>query len=86
MYKFRDCNLVITIGDDTTLISSDILYRFNIPIVGITDGDLDKVVENGFKTKIPLFLNLKVDLMILLVAKSIKSYSIINRLFIHLRV
>ena len=51
VYKFRDSSLVITIGDDTTLISSDILYRFDIPVVGITDGDLDKVVESGFKVK-----------------------------------
>ena len=49
VYKYKDCNLVITIGDDTTLLASDILYRFNIPIIGITDGDLDKVVEKGFK-------------------------------------
>ena len=51
VYKFRDSSLVITVGDDTTLISSDILYRFDIPVVGITDGDLDKVVESGFKVK-----------------------------------
>ncbi len=51
VYKFRKSSLVITIGDDTTLISSDILYRFDIPIIGITDGDLDKVVEDGFKVK-----------------------------------
>ena len=51
VYQFRDSNLVITVGDDTTLISSDILYRFDIPIIGITDGDLDKVVEDGFKVK-----------------------------------
>ena len=51
VYRFRDSSLVITVGDDTTLISSDILYRFDIPVVGITDGDLDKVVENGFKVK-----------------------------------
>lgn len=51
VYKFRKCDAVISIGDDTTLISSDILYRFGIPIVGITDGDLDKVVEDGFKAK-----------------------------------
>ena len=51
VYKFRDSSLVITIGDDTTLISSDILYRFDIPVIGITDGDLDKVVEDGFKVK-----------------------------------
>ena len=51
VYKFRNASCVITIGDDTTLIASDILYRFNIPIIGITDGDLDKVVEDGFKSK-----------------------------------
>ena len=51
VYRFRDSNLVVTVGDDTTLISSDILYRFNIPVIGITDGDLDKVVEDGFKVK-----------------------------------
>ena len=51
VYQFRDSSVVVTIGDDTTLIASDILYRFNIPIIGITDGDLDKVVEDGFKSK-----------------------------------
>ena len=51
VYKFRKCDAVITVGDDTTLIASDILYRFNIPIIGITDGDLDKVVEDGFKAQ-----------------------------------
>ena len=51
VYGFRDSSLVITVGDDTTLISSDILYRFDIPVIGITDGDLDKVVEDGFKVK-----------------------------------
>ena len=51
VYRFRDSSVVITVGDDTTLISSDILYRFDIPVVGITDGDLDKVVESGFKVK-----------------------------------
>jgi hypothetical protein len=51
VYMFRDSNLVITVGDDTTLISSDILYRFDIPVIGITDGDLDKVVEDGFKVE-----------------------------------
>ena len=51
VYRFRDSSAVITVGDDTTLISSDILYRFDIPVIGITDGDLDKVVEDGFKVK-----------------------------------
>lgn len=51
VYGFRDSSVVITVGDDTTLISSDILFRFDIPVIGITDGDLDKVVEDGFKVK-----------------------------------
>ena len=51
VYKF-----IVSIGDDTTLVSSDILYRFDVPIIGITDGDLDKVVEDGFKNKNSLII------------------------------
>nr|WP_245637273.1 DUF2117 domain-containing protein [Methanobrevibacter curvatus] len=51
IYSLNNCDLVLTVGDDTTLVGSDILYRFNIPVIGITDGDLDKVVELGFKAK-----------------------------------
>jgi hypothetical protein len=49
IYKLKDTDLVVTVGDDTTLVAADILFRFNVPVFGITDGDLDKVVENGFK-------------------------------------
>ena len=59
VYQFMDADLVVTVGDDTTLIASDILYRFNIPIIGITDGDLDKVVENGFKAKNSIIFELE---------------------------
>lgn len=31
----------VTIGDDTTDIAGDILYRLRIPVIGITDGDID---------------------------------------------
>jgi hypothetical protein len=48
IYSLKNFDLAITIGDDTTLVASDILYRFNIPVIGITDGDLDKVVEKGY--------------------------------------
>ncbi|MEG3224422.1 MAG: hypothetical protein BME94_02590 [Methanobacteriales archaeon Met13] len=48
IYRLRDADMVVTVGDDTTLVAADILYRFNVPIIGITDGDLDKVVEDGF--------------------------------------
>ncbi len=41
--------LAVTIGDDTTAIAGDILYRLGIPIIGITDGDCDNVT---CKTKI----------------------------------
>ncbi len=56
IYKFKDFDLVVTVGDDTSLVASDILYRFNIPIIGITDGDLDKVVENGFVNEKSTFI------------------------------
>jgi hypothetical protein len=56
IYKFKNVDLVVTVGDDTTLVAADILYRFNIPVIGITDGDLDKVVEEGFKTKDSLII------------------------------
>lgn len=49
IYKYNYADVLVSIGDDTSLLSSDILYRFNIPIIGITDGDLDKVVLKGFK-------------------------------------
>lgn len=49
IYDFKDADIICSIGDDTTLLTSDILYRFNIPIIGITDGDLDRVVLEGFK-------------------------------------
>lgn len=30
-------------GDDTTTIAGDILFRLGIPILGITDGDCDRL-------------------------------------------
>jgi hypothetical protein len=38
---------VITIGDDTTNICADILARFGIPVIGITDGDIDGIYEGS---------------------------------------
>lgn len=38
-----DAELVVTIGDDTTTIAGDILSRLGIPILGITDGDCDRL-------------------------------------------
>ncbi len=41
-----DADLAITIGDDTTAIAGDLLYRLGIPIIGITDLDIDNVLTN----------------------------------------
>ncbi len=59
IYKYKDADILVSIGDDTTLLSSDILYRFNVPIIGITDGDLDKVVEEGFKLDDSMIIQLE---------------------------
>jgi len=42
-----DADLAVTVGDDTTAIAGDILYRLGIPIIGITDMDLDNVLSDA---------------------------------------
>jgi len=59
IYRLKNVDMVVTVGDDTTLVAADILYRFNIPIIGITDGDLDKVVEDGVKADGSLIVELE---------------------------
>jgi len=59
IYNLKNVDLAVTIGDDTTLVASDILYRFNIPVIGITDGDLDKVVEKGYIADGSVIIELK---------------------------
>lgn len=59
VYKLKNVDYVVTVGDDTTLLAGDILYRFGIPIIGITDGDIDKVVEKGFKSPESLIIELE---------------------------
>ena len=46
----RETICVITIGDDTTNISGDILSGFSIPIIGITDGDIDGIYNGSSRT------------------------------------
>ena len=62
VYKLKYVDFVVTVGDDTTLVAGDILYRFGVPIIGITDGDLDKVVENGFTSRESLIIELEAGL------------------------
>jgi len=45
----KGAELAVTVGDDTTAIAGDILFRLGIPIIGITDGDCDNVT---YQTKI----------------------------------
>ncbi|ADC69133.1 conserved hypothetical protein [Methanocaldococcus sp. FS406-22] len=46
MIKNKEVVAVITIGDDTTTICGDILARFGIRVIGITDGDRDDILKN----------------------------------------
>jgi len=59
VYKLKNVDYAVTVGDDTTLVAGDILYRFGIPVIGITDGDIDKVVEKGFKSCESLIIELE---------------------------
>ena len=59
IYRLKDADLVVTMGDDTTLVAADILYRFEVPIIGITDGDVDQVVESGFKSSGSMIVELE---------------------------
>lgn len=36
----------VTVGDDTTAVVADILYRNSVPVIGIVDGDQDTVLEH----------------------------------------
>jgi hypothetical protein len=45
--QVRNVEGAVTVGDDTTAIVGDILSRFGMPIIGITDGDRDVILENG---------------------------------------
>lgn len=46
----HDVEGVVTVGDDTTAVVGDILYRFGIPVIGIVDGDADHILENTHYT------------------------------------
>jgi len=44
-------SVAVTVGDDTTAIAGDILARLGIPVIGIVDGDLDRLA--GCTTMLP---------------------------------
>lgn len=47
VYEYLGMGLAgaVTVGDDTTAVVGDILYRYGIPVVGLTDGDPDGLVS-----------------------------------------
>ncbi|MDI9643070.1 MAG: DUF2117 domain-containing protein [Archaeoglobales archaeon] len=46
VYRFAgNCEGAVCIGDDTTAISSEILFRFGTPVLGIVDGDRDFISQ-----------------------------------------
>ena len=45
----EDACIAVTVGDDTTAIAGEILFRLSIPIIGIIDGDLDGLSGNKAK-------------------------------------
>ncbi|MDD1747611.1 MAG: DUF2117 domain-containing protein [Methanomassiliicoccales archaeon] len=51
IYRCREASLVVTVGDDTSKIAGSLLYRFNVPIVAITDGDEDGISSEELKTE-----------------------------------
>jgi hypothetical protein len=42
--QVRNVEGAVTVGDDTTAIVGDLLYRFGMPVIGITDGDRDVIL------------------------------------------
>lgn len=43
LFRCRDAAYVVTVGDDTSKISSALLYRLGVPVIAITDGDEDGI-------------------------------------------
>jgi hypothetical protein len=41
----QGASVVVTVGDDTTAIAGDILARLGVPIIGLVDGDIDRLAE-----------------------------------------
>lgn len=52
---------VVTVGDDTTTVVADILYRSQIPVIGIIDGDRDLILKNPHYTPGSVMLTVPED-------------------------
>ncbi len=47
----KDACLAITIGDDTTAVAADILFRLGVSVIGIVDGDPDQLITGAAMKK-----------------------------------
>lgn len=63
VYDLLDKNIsgAVTVGDDTTAIAGDILSRFGVPVIGITDGDSDGLLPEARYAKGSLILKVVKD-------------------------
>lgn len=43
----KDACVAVTVGDDTTSIAGEILSRLSVPVIGIVDGDLDRLADTN---------------------------------------
>jgi hypothetical protein len=50
---------VVTVGDDTSKIAGSLLFRFNVPIVAITDGDEDGISSEELRTNGSVVIRLR---------------------------
>jgi len=57
----RDVEGVVTVGDDTTAIAGELMYRFQIPVMGIVDGDKDDLFSSSLFAKDSLKIVVKFD-------------------------
>jgi hypothetical protein len=59
IHRCRNAALVVTVGDDTSKIAGSLLYRFNVPVVAITDGDEDGISSEELKVKGSVVIRLR---------------------------
>ncbi|RWX73377.1 MAG: DUF2117 domain-containing protein [Candidatus Methanosuratincola verstraetei] len=55
-HKCKEASAVITVGDDTTKTAGNILSRYGVPVIGVTDGDEDGIcTEKNYATGSVIF-------------------------------
>ena len=57
----QDTGGAVTVGDDTTAVTGDILRRFGVPVIGVVDGDGDSLHADGGLAPGSVVLTVKAD-------------------------